>query len=104
MPGWACWHERIGKDKELSMYVLELAFGDDPARLEARPEHRRLLQQLRDEGVLVMAGPFADESGALLIFDVPDMDTLDKVIQRDPYYQAPGVTIVSRREWSPIIT
>jgi hypothetical protein len=89
-------------DKEGHVYVLELAFSDDPARLEARPAHRRLIQELHDQGVVVMAGPFADESGALVIFDVPDREAVDRIIAQDPYYKAPGVTIVSCREWSPI--
>jgi uncharacterized protein len=51
-----------------------------------------------------MAGPFADDSGALLIFDVPDGDELAELLQEDPYYRAPGVKIIRRQEWAPIVT
>jgi uncharacterized protein YciI len=85
------------------MFVVELAFTDDPARLAARPAHRERLQTLHDDGVLVMSGPFSDDSGALLIFDVADPAGLDRILADDPYYSAPGVTVTRRQPWSPII-
>lgn len=85
------------------MFVLELAFDDHPDRLAARPAHRERLQALHATGRLVMAGPFADDSGALHVYDVADADELTQVIDGDPYYRAPGVTIVGQREWTPIV-
>ncbi|MEU8184703.1 YciI family protein [Micromonospora sp. NPDC049047] len=85
------------------MYILELSFGEDPDRLAARPAHRERLQALHQKGWLVMAGPFSDDSGALLIFDVPDAEVFAAIVAEDPYYRTPGVTIVSQREWSPIV-
>ncbi|PWR11801.1 hypothetical protein DKT68_04770 [Micromonospora acroterricola] len=85
------------------MFVLELSFGDDPDRLAARPAHRERLQALHKEGRLAMAGPFSDDSGALLVFDVPDAEAFAAILDDDPYYRTPGVTIVSQREWSPIV-
>lgn len=85
------------------MYVVELAFDGDPARLAARPAHRELLGRLHDEGVVVLAGPFPDDSGALLVFDVDDPAELDRVLAADPYYSAPGVRVVRRQPWSPVV-
>jgi uncharacterized protein YciI len=85
------------------MFVVELAFTDDPQRLAARPAHRQLLTRLHDDKVVVMAGPFADDSGALLVFDVPEVAELDRVLAADPYYRTPGVRIVRRQEWAPIL-
>lgn len=85
------------------MFVVELTFTDDPARLAARPAHRERLRQLHADGVLVMSGPFPDDSGALLIFDVDKPAELDRILVDDPYYSAPGVTVVRRQPWSPII-
>lgn len=83
------------------MIVLELEFTDDPARLEATPAHRARLQQLHDEGRLVMTGPWADDAGAMLVFDVED-HVLDQIIAGDPYYRTPGVAATARRAWSPL--
>lgn len=84
------------------MIVVELAFWDDPARLAARPAHRELLGQLREQGVLVMAGPWADDSGALLVFDA-ERSEVDDIMARDPYYSTDGVKVVGLREWRPIV-
>ena len=84
------------------MIVLELAFDDSPARLTARPVHRRRLGELHAAGVLVMAGPFADDSGALLVFAAGRSD-VDRVVADDPYYSVEGVRVVGLREWTPVV-
>ncbi|NUR72565.1 MAG: hypothetical protein HOU81_17245 [Hamadaea sp.] len=84
------------------MHVIELAFDANPARLAARPAHREYLAKLHAEGVVVVSGPWTDDTGALLIFDV-DRARLDEILADDAYYRTPGVTVASVREWSPII-
>ncbi|MCK2240298.1 MULTISPECIES: YciI family protein [unclassified Crossiella] len=85
------------------MIVVELVFTDDPRRLAARPAHRARLTELRAAGVLVLAGPWADDSGALLLFDC-DAAALSEILAADPYYRTPGVTIRIRREYRPLWT
>ncbi|GAA4640197.1 hypothetical protein GCM10023196_104750 [Actinoallomurus vinaceus] len=84
------------------MLILELAFTDHPERLAARPAHRQLLARLHAEGRLVAAGPWADDSAAMLIFDV-DRPGLDAIMEADPYYSTPGVRVHQVREWNPIV-
>ena len=83
--------------------VVELAFGEGEERLQRRPHHRELLTRLYDEGLVKMAGPFEDESGAMIVFEVPDLGTVDEIMAEDPYYTADGVTVVHRRPWTPIV-
>jgi uncharacterized protein YciI len=85
------------------VFVVELAFDDGPERIAARPAHRKRLRDLYAAGVVVGAGPFSDESGALLIFDVPSEEALAEIIDADPYYRTNGVTVVRRQRWSPVI-
>lgn len=85
------------------MYLVELAFDGSPERLALRPAHRERLQRLRDAGRLVLAGPFADESGAVLVFDVPSESEVASLMDEDPYYRASGVTVVRIREWTPVV-
>ena len=66
------------------MFVVELTFTDSPERLAARSAHRERLQRLHSEGTLMAAGPLADDSGALLIFDVPAEADLARVLSADP--------------------
>jgi uncharacterized protein YciI len=84
------------------MHVVELALEDDERRLAARPAHRDRLRRLHDEGTVVMAGPLAGDTGAILVFDL-DADAMAAELAADPYYATPGVTVVSVREWQPII-
>jgi uncharacterized protein len=84
------------------MYVVELDFDDDPRRLQARPAHRERLQALSSQGILVLAGPWADDRGALLVFDLPSEAALHEAMEQDPYYGTPGVTVRRIREWKPI--
>jgi uncharacterized protein len=84
------------------MYVIELAFGPDERRLAARPAHRERLALLHAEGRLVLAGPWADDSGALLVFRT-DEAGLREILAADPYYTTPGVTVVSSRCWTPVV-
>jgi len=50
-----------------------------------------------------MAGPLADNSGAVLVFDVPGRAAVDELITADPYFRADGVTVRQPREWLPFI-
>ena len=84
------------------MIVLELAFDDSPARLAARPAHRQRLAELHASGALVMAGPWADDSGALLVFDAGRAE-VGRVLADDPYYSVDGVRVVGLREWLPVV-
>jgi uncharacterized protein YciI len=85
------------------VFVVELRFDGNPARLDMRPAHRDRLRDLHERGVLRKAGPWADDSGALLIFDVDSEDELERVLGEDPYYRTPGVTVASKRRWEPIL-
>ncbi|MEV0408173.1 YciI family protein [Actinoallomurus sp. NPDC050550] len=84
------------------MLIVELAFTEHPERLAARPAHRQFLARLHADGRLIAAGPWADDSGAMLIFDV-DRPGLDAIMDADLYYNTPGVRVHDVREWTPIV-
>ena len=84
------------------MLILELAFTSSPERLAARSAHRALLSELHERGDLVAAGPWGDDSGALLIFDV-EPAVLERIMDEDPYYRTSGVRVLSIRQWAPVV-
>jgi uncharacterized protein len=84
------------------MICVELAFTGDPRRLEARAAHRQRLAGLHERGALAAAGPWDDDSGALLIFSIGQAE-VQAEIGTDPYYTTPGVRVVSIRRWAPIV-
>lgn len=85
------------------MIAVELSFYDDKERLAARPAHRDRLARLRAEGRLLAAGPWADDSGALLLFSGDDLDEVRRILAEDPYYTTPGVRITALRCWQPVV-
>jgi uncharacterized protein YciI len=86
------------------MWIVELTFTAGPERLGARPAHRQLLMQLHDQGIVRLAGPLADDSGALIVFDAADRDVVDRLIAADPYFGTPGVTVEKIRQWEPFLS
>jgi uncharacterized protein YciI len=86
------------------MWIIEIALEPTDERLAARPEHRRTLSALHEDGIVRMAGPLADDSSAIIILDVDARSEVDDVLEHDPYYQTPGVTVTGVREWAPFLT
>ena len=58
---------------------------DQDAVAAIRPTHRAYLHRLLDNGQLAAAGPFADGSGALFIYEAGDIDTARGLAEADPY-------------------
>jgi hypothetical protein len=85
------------------MWIVELTFTDEPERLAVRAAHRALLTSLHRDGVVRMAGPFAGDTGALIVLELPDREAVDAIISADPYFTTPGVTVTAVREWNPIL-
>ena len=83
------------------MICVELQFDGSPERLRARAKHRQRLDELHAGGELLLAGPWTDDSGALLVFSA-DGDRVRQILHDDPYYSTPGVTVRSVRAWTPI--
>lgn len=85
------------------MICVELAYANpDPVRQERRPAHRERLAELLESGVLFGAGPWPDDSGALMIFDIDDEQRARELIDQDSYFKAPGVSIVAVRPWNAV--
>ncbi len=88
----------------METFILELAFDRDNARrVQVRPAHRQYLKALLDRGQLVTAGPWADDSGALMIYRAVDEAAVRALLAADPYLIEEAVSIVSLRRWTPIL-
>jgi len=85
------------------MFILEVAILPTPERLAARPAHRALLGELKKQGKVLMAGPLADDTAAVIIFDVATREDVEALMAADPYYASKGVELKSIREWAPFI-
>ncbi len=65
------------------------------ARLKVRAEHLKRIEQLRDQGHLLLAGPHpaidsedpgpAGFSGSLIVAEFPDLEAATEWAEQDPY-------------------
>lgn len=88
----------------MALYVVQLRFDltETDRRMDVRPAHREYLTELKEAGKLVAAGPFTDQSGALLIYDVADEAELRDILAKDPYTPANVYEIATLAEWQPL--
>jgi uncharacterized protein YciI len=70
---------------------------------DVRPRHRQYLATLLSEGRLVAAGPFTDDSGALIIYDAGSREEVEKLIQNDPFHEAGIFLHYNLRPWNAVM-
>ena len=82
-------------------YAVMVQYGDRAARDKARPSHREYLGTQLAAGNLVYSGPFADDSGALLVYEAESESALRELLDRDPYWMTEGVlSDITIKEWT----
>jgi len=69
----------------MARFLVLTTFTSADKRMAHRVEHRRYLNQLVEEGSLLMAGPFADERGGLIVFEAEDEATVQRLMENDPF-------------------
>jgi uncharacterized protein YciI len=68
-----------------------------------RPVHRQYLTALRERGQLAAAGPFTDDSGALIIYEAASAEEAEKLLQGDPFHQNGIFLTYMLRPWNPVL-
>ncbi|AHI01969.1 YciI family protein [Kutzneria viridogrisea] len=85
-------------------YAVEYTYVEDvPKRHAVRPRHRDYLAGLAAEGVLLLAGPWAADDGALLAFEAADEAALRGYLDADPYKAAEVISETRITEWNPLL-
>jgi uncharacterized protein YciI len=88
----------------MARFAVELVFGDNQdERLAVRPAHREYLATLVERGALLVSGPWADQTGALLVYEAADEDELRKFLADDPYAGAGVVAETRVHEWQTLM-
>ncbi|MFL5761621.1 MAG: YciI family protein [Thermomicrobiales bacterium] len=84
-------------------FVAILRFQNNEQRLHVRPRHREYLGSLLAEGKLVLSGPFADDSGALIIYEAESEKEVRDLIAADPYTSVDAIGDLQVREWKQVL-
>jgi hypothetical protein len=67
-------------------------------------EHAAFIDALFDAGRIILAGPFADASGALLIVDAPSAGAAGALFEDDPWTRADIMPVGEVKEWTIFLT
>jgi uncharacterized protein len=63
--------------------------GAQERRMTARPGHLEKIAQLKKTGQYILGGAILNDVGlmigSVIIYDVPDRETLDKILEDEPY-------------------
>ena len=86
----------------MAKFAVLLTFGDLDTVAATRPRHREYLQQLLKDGKLHASGPWADGTGALLIYEAADEAEARSLLEADPYTAAGVVAGVQIKEWNQV--
>jgi uncharacterized protein YciI len=74
---------------------------DLPVRMQAYwDEHAEFIDALFDRGTIVMAGPFADDSGSMLIVEAESIDLVRETFRGDPWVQKSVLVLDDVKEWT----
>jgi uncharacterized protein len=88
----------------VAKFAVEYTYIEDaPRRHAVRPAHRDYLAGLAAKGVLLVAGAWAADDGALLAFDAPDEATLRGYLDGDPYQAADVIAKTRVTAWTPVL-
>lgn len=63
--------------------------GAPERRMKTRPDHLEKISHIKKSGKYLFGGAILNDSGAMIgsviIYDVPDRETLDKILEDEPY-------------------
>jgi len=85
-------------------FAAIIEYSQDKAKVQSlRPVHRQYLISLKEKGQLVTAGPFTDDSGALIIYEAASKEEAEKLLQGDPFSQNGIFLKYQLRPWNPVM-
>jgi uncharacterized protein len=69
-------------------FVNFISYVSDAEKIEAvRPLHRAYAKELSDQGKIVMAGPFRDGAGALMVYEADTLRDAEALATNDPFFK-----------------
>lgn len=85
----------------MATFVISLTYSKPMDVVEARTDdHRAYMGQLFNDGVLLASGPYNPRTGGMLILNAEDLDAVNALLAKDPFYTE-GVADYDIREWRP---
>jgi uncharacterized protein YciI len=90
-------------ESHIMRFAAIIEYTSDKAKIaEVRPTHRQYLTGLKDAGKLVAAGPFTDDSGALIVYEAPSREDAETLLKSDPFHKNGIFQTYQLRPWNPV--
>ena len=84
-------------------YATSIQYLQDAAIVDAhRPAHRAYLTGLLEKGQLFASGPYADGSGALIVYEADTPDAAEALLKADPFHAAGVFLTWTMRPWKVV--
>ncbi|RKN84001.1 YciI family protein [Paenibacillus ginsengarvi] len=83
------------------LYVANLTIIDADLNAQFRPAHLEYLDKLFKENKVVMAGPFADKKGGMVIYRADSAEEAKALAEADPVV-VEGARTLELREWNAL--
>lgn len=89
----------------MTMFAVHYTYAESSAagRDEHRPAHRAWLGQGVEDGTVISAGAYADGTGALILIEGTDADSVEGLLTEDPFVQQDLVAAIRVHEWRPAL-
>src|SRR6185295_7878832 len=74
---------------------------DKPVREQVYwDDHARFMDDLFDAGKIILAGPFVDDSGSMVILAVESVETARTIFSKDPWAEQDILVAEEFKEWT----
>ena len=84
-------------------YATSIEYLQDTVVVEAhRPAHRAYLTSLLENGKLFASGPYADGSGALIVYEADSPEAAEAILKADPFHAAGVFLKWQMRPWKVV--
>jgi uncharacterized protein len=81
------------------IFANYVRYGDEGRILKIRPEHRKYMFALLDQGKVVAAGSFPKNLGGLYLYEVESREAAEQLMIEDPYFLGDAIAEYQIAEW-----
>lgn len=88
----------------MSVFAVHYVYAPEHSdgRDEHRAAHRAWLGEMQDAGRVLLAGPYPDGGGALILVRATDAGDAEALMSADPFGRLGLVESATIREWLPV--
>jgi uncharacterized protein len=81
------------------IFANYVRYGDEARILKIRPEHRKYMFSLLEQGKVVAAGSFPYNAGGLYLYEVESREAAEQLMTGDPYFLGNAIAEYQITAW-----